>query len=137
MHPTLRAVAERQLGAFTAADARRAGYEQPEIRRLLSAGRWSRLRRGVYVTAEALTTASATPARRHRLDCMAALLALRRPAAVVSHGSAALLWGLPVQREASRIVRLTDSGQWRKGDGFVVTPAPVRPDERFGSGPVP
>src|SRR5206468_14963 len=122
---------------FTAADAQRAGYQHPEIRRLLSPGRWVRLRRGIYVTADDLTRASASPARRHRLDCLAAPLALRRPSAVVSHTSAARLWGFPVRRDAPRIVRLTDSGQWRKGDGFLVVPAPVRPDERARSGPVP
>ncbi|WP_324274688.1 type IV toxin-antitoxin system AbiEi family antitoxin domain-containing protein [Blastococcus brunescens] len=46
MHPLLRAVAERQLGLFTAADARRAGYEHGEIRHLCSSGTWVRLRRG-------------------------------------------------------------------------------------------
>ncbi|NYJ05101.1 type IV toxin-antitoxin system AbiEi family antitoxin domain-containing protein [Petropleomorpha daqingensis] len=137
MHPSLRALADRQLGAFSAVDAQRAGYGHPEIRHLLSSGRWVRLRRGIYVTADDLTTASATPAQRHRLDCMAALLALRRPSAVVSHTSAARLWGLPVHRDAPRVVRLTDAGQWRKGNGFVVVPAPLGPDERCRSGPVP
>lgn len=34
----LRAAAERRLGVFTSADARRAGYAEPEIRRLCAAG---------------------------------------------------------------------------------------------------
>ena len=36
--PLLRAAAERQLGLFTAADARRAGYEHAEIRQLCASG---------------------------------------------------------------------------------------------------
>jgi hypothetical protein len=52
VHPILRAIAERQLGLFTAVDARQAGYRQPEIQLLCSTGRWIRLRRGVYTTAD-------------------------------------------------------------------------------------
>jgi hypothetical protein len=93
VHPLLRAAAERQLGLFTAADTRRAGYDQSEVRRRRSAGAWVRLRRGVYVTVEVLAEADRQGGR-HRLECLAVLLELDRATAVLSHGSAARLWGL-------------------------------------------
>jgi hypothetical protein len=47
MHPLLRAAADRQLGAFAARDAVRAGYTHDEVQGEVSRGRWARLRRGV------------------------------------------------------------------------------------------
>jgi Transcriptional regulator, AbiEi antitoxin len=135
MHPLLRAASERQLGLFTAADARRAGYQHAEIRHLCSAGRWVRLRRGVYMTAEGLAGIGTTVGR-HRVDCLAVLLELHRRTAVVSHDSAARLWGLPVRRDLSRLVRLTDPTLSRRGRGYTVTQAPLRSDESARSGPL-
>jgi hypothetical protein len=54
VHPLLRATADRQLGVFTATDARRAGHDAHEIRTLCESGAWLRLRRGVYITADDL-----------------------------------------------------------------------------------
>jgi len=135
MHPYLIARAERQLGLFTASDARRAGYEHGEIRHLCSSGAWVRLRRGVYVTADELSTIE-TAGRRHRAECLAVLLELDRPTAAISHASAARLWGLPVRRDIGRVVRLTDPTAWRRGKGFEMTRAPVRPEEVAQVGPV-
>ncbi|TFV86417.1 type IV toxin-antitoxin system AbiEi family antitoxin domain-containing protein [Blastococcus sp. CT_GayMR16] len=128
MHPLLRAVAERQYGVFTAVDARRAGYGHPEIRHLCASGRWHRLRRGIYVTADELARAD-TGSRRHRLECLAVLLALDRPTAAISHLSAARLWGVPLRRQQASDVRLTDPAHGRRGSGFLVTRAPLGPDE--------
>ena len=135
MHPLLRHAADRQLGLVTAADARRAGYEHSEVRRLCSSGRWVRLRRGVYVTAEELADAERRGAR-HRLDCLAVLLHLGRPTAAVSHTSAARLHGLPVRRDLPRLVRLTDPHQWRRGNGFVVARASLPAADVVTAGPV-
>lgn len=128
MHPVLRAASERQSGLFTAADARRAGYEHAEIRRLRSSGEWVRVRRGVYVAAGELASAEQR-GRRHRLDCLAVLLELQRPTAAISHGSAALLWGLPVRRQLMTTVRLTDPTLSRRGRGYQVSQAPLRRGE--------
>jgi hypothetical protein len=75
VHPLPRSGAQRQLGIVTAVDARRAGYEYPEIRHLCASGAWHRLRRGVYISADDLADAEAA-GRRHKLDCLAVLLAL-------------------------------------------------------------
>ena len=123
MHPLLRAIAERQLGVFTAADARRAGYEHGEIRHLRRSGAWITLRRGVYMTADALGSVAGT--RRHLVDCMAVLLELGRPDAAVSSASAARLWGWPVRRDLPPTVRLTHPAVGRRGRGFQMTRAPL------------
>jgi hypothetical protein len=135
MHPLLFARAERQLGLFTATDARLAGYQHAEIRTLCSSGRWLRVRRGVYTTPDVIGSAGTGPAR-HRIDCLATLLALGRPTTAVSHASAARLHGLPVRRELPRTVRLTDPGFYRRGQGFLVRQAPLRADEIRRSGPL-
>ncbi|HJX42383.1 MAG TPA: type IV toxin-antitoxin system AbiEi family antitoxin domain-containing protein, partial [Geodermatophilus sp.] len=132
MHPVLRAAADSQWGLFTAADARRAGYGHDEVRSLRASGRWVRLRRGVYTTAERLTELEG---RRHGADCLAVLLDLDRPRAAISHGSAARLLDLPVRADLGRTVRLTDPGQWRAGSGFRMTCAPLGADEVVRHGP--
>lgn len=128
MHPLLRAAADRQLGLMTAADARRAGYDHAEVRRLCTSGAWVALRRGVYVAAETLAGAEAKGGR-HALECLAVLLALDRSSAVVSHTSAARLWGLPVRNGLPATVRLTDPTQWRRGRGYLVSQAALLQDE--------
>ncbi|SDC17952.1 Transcriptional regulator, AbiEi antitoxin, Type IV TA system [Geodermatophilus telluris] len=133
MHPVLRAAADRQWGLFTAVDARRAGYGHDEIHALHGAGTWVRLRRGVYTTAERLDALGGRP---HGLECLAVLLSLDRPDAVVSHGSAARLLGLPVWDGLERTVRLTDPQQWRTGAGFRVNCAPLHAHEAVRHGPV-
>jgi len=136
VHPLLRACADRQLGLFTTSDAMRAGYLRKEVDSSCRSGRWVRLRRGVHISAGELAEHE-RHGRRHRIDCLAVLLALDRPAAAVSHTSAARLWGFPVRRDLDRIVRLTDPGEWRRGRDFVVTSAPLEEHERADAGPVP
>jgi hypothetical protein len=134
VHPLLRASAERRLGLFTAADALRAGYGRPEIRSLLRSGRWVRLRRGIYTTAAALSRHE-REGRRHQIDSLAALLALDRPGAALSHRTAARLWGLPGRRDPGTGIRLTDPDHGRTGQGFSVTRAPLDPVEISRRGP--
>jgi predicted transcriptional regulator of viral defense system len=134
MHPLLRAAAERHLGLFTAADARRAGYGHPEIRQLCGAGTWRRLRRGVYVTAQEFT-AIEEGGRLLQAECLAVLLELSRQTAVISHDSAARLWGLPVRRQLTGAVRLTDPTLSRQGRGYRITQAPLPAGDVATSGP--
>jgi hypothetical protein len=134
MHPLLRAAAERHWGLFTARDARRAGYEHPEIRHLRSSGAWVAVRRGIYITGDDL--ARVTNSRRHPLDCLAVLLDLHRPSATVSSVSAARAWGLPVRRDLDRTVRLTDPSAGRRGRGFHMTRAPLDEADVAGMGPL-
>src|SRR3954454_18586096 len=135
VHPVLRAHADRHLGLFTTADAVHAGYAPEEIRSQCRTGHWSRVRRGVLITAAELAEHERRR-RRHRVDCLAALLSLGRPSAVVSHGSAARLWVFPVREDLDRTVRLTDPGEWRRGPGFVVSNAPLRRGEITVAGPL-
>jgi hypothetical protein len=135
VHPLLRARADRQLGIFTAADARLAGYRHPEIRTLLSSGEWRRLRQGIYVTAEELVAIEAA-GRLHRVECLAVLLGLGSPDAAISSVSAARLWGLPVRRSLPRTVRLTHPGLWRRGRGFQMTQAALPPGDVVTVGPL-
>jgi hypothetical protein len=134
VHPLLLAAAERQLGVFTAADAARAGHGPDEVRGLLSSGEWVRLRRGIYTTPDRLGAGGRPP---HGLECLAVLLTLARPGAVVSHTSAARLLGLQVRRSRERTVRLTDPSLWRTGRGFRIAQAPLTADEVVRRGPVP
>jgi predicted transcriptional regulator of viral defense system len=135
VHPLLRAVADRNDGLFTARDARRAGYDHGEIRHLLSSRTWVRLRHGIYASASDLA-ASEQRVGRHRLDCLAVLLALDGGTAAISHTSAAQLWGLPLRRNRDRTIRLTDPRHWRRGEGFVVTRASLQPEEVAVRGPL-
>ena len=117
----LHAAAERQYGVFTAADARRAGYDHDEVRGLLSSGAWVRLRRGIHTTTERTEDA----ARRYLLDCVAVLLDLGRPEAALSHATAARLHGFLVPKRIDRLVRVTDPWRWRQGKGLHMTRAPL------------
>jgi hypothetical protein len=89
----------------------------------------------VYLTADQLASID-TGGQRHRVDCLAVLLELSRRTAVVSHESAARLWGFPVQRHHVGPVRLTDPTLSRRARGYTVTQAPLRSGEVMRSGPV-
>lgn len=135
MHPVLRARADQRHGLFTTAEAVLAGYTHPEIRNLVGAGRWVRLRRGVLVTADDLESGR-RDGHGYRVDCLAVLLALDRPNAVISHASAARLWAFPRPRDVDDTIRLTDPERWRSGGGFRMTRAPLRPGEVWRAGAV-
>jgi hypothetical protein len=122
VHPSLRAVADRQFGAFASRDAVRVGYTYEEVQREVARGRWVRLRRGVYAERAVVEAAGGDPVARHRLECAAVLVRLGgRP--VVSHASAARLGGLVVPSSHPEVVRLTDDVQWRRGRGYDVARA--------------
>ena len=125
MHPQVLAIADRQLGVFTAQDVLRAGLTVDDIRAELRSGRWVRLRKGVYTSADRM--AAADERGRHLLACVAVLLSLD-PGPVVSHASAATLHGVVVPSTAGSDVRLTDGEQWRTGRGYRVARARL-PDE--------
>jgi hypothetical protein len=116
-------------------DARRAGYEHGEIRQLCSSGGWRRLRRGVYVAVDDLARAEKT-GRMHQLECLGVLLAIDRPDAALSHGSAARLWGFPQRRRTGEeLIQLTDPSHGRTGRGFHVSRAPLDRSEVAVRGP--
>jgi hypothetical protein len=131
----LRARAEKRFGLFTTAEALLVGYAPGEIKSLCSTGRWVRLRRGILVTASDLAAAE-EQGRRHAMDCLAVLLSLDRRTAVLSHGTAARLWGLPVPRPVDPVIRLTDAEQWRQGRDWRMACAPLRPSELWRAGPL-
>jgi hypothetical protein len=88
----------------------------------------------VYVTAVELAAVEER-GRQHQLECLAVLLELSRRTAVLSHESAARLWGFPVRRQLVGPVRLTDPTLSRRGRGYTVTQAPVRRGEVVRGGP--
>jgi hypothetical protein len=136
MHPALRGASERRLGLFTTADAVRAGYGASEIRALCRSGSWVRLRRGVLIEAEAMAAAEAM-GRRYDVACLAVLLSLDRPTALLSHASAARLWDLPTPQTMEPVFRLTDPVQWRRGRDYLMACAPLSVGERWRTGPLP
>jgi hypothetical protein len=78
---------------FTAAQARQRGFTDSKIRRRVARRTWRTLRRGIYCLA--IRWDAAPPAQRHRMEVVAAYLAIDgRP--VVSHASAAVFHGLPM-----------------------------------------
>ena len=81
------------------------GYDADELSRLVRSGTLTHVRRGAYVRAEALAS-EMTAEDRHRL-LVGAVAAQMPRGAVVSHGSAAVLHGLPVWNEAIARVHLT------------------------------
>ena len=135
VHPLLRAAAERRLGVFTGADVRRAGHDHSEVRQLCASGRWVRLRRGVYIATEDVPAPDDLRAR-HEVECMAVLLHLGRPHTAVSHATAALLRGWPLRRDTEPTIRLTDPDRWRRGQGFVMSRAPLPPGDVVRRGPL-
>jgi hypothetical protein len=105
-----------------------AGYSDRELRRLRGAGAVTTVRRGAYVDAAdaRLTDAAA----RHAL-LIAAALTDRAPGAVVSHCSAAVLYGLPVWAVALDRVHVTRAQRsgGRIGRTVHLHTAPLDPDD--------
>jgi hypothetical protein len=88
-------LAMRQLGVVDAAQLRTAGFDRASIKRWLRAGHLRRLHRGVFQVA----AVGAAP----RAAEMAALLACGKDRSVISHRSAAQLWGLTVDWSAAQV----------------------------------
>ncbi len=111
MRPELAALATKQGGAFTRAQAMDAGYRAPELRGLTGAGgEWLVVRRGVYMersTWGSLDQHVGPPLAR----AWAAHLTIGVEH-VLSHDSAAHAWGLPVALAGSELVHITRPGVW-------------------------
>ncbi len=116
----LQGIAGRRLGVFTAKEALAAGYDVDGIKAELRAKRWIRLRKGVYASAEAVTSADSRA--RHLMEAIAVLLVLAA-GPVLSHASAARLHRLVVPLTAGGEVRVTALDQWRIGRGYRVARA--------------
>lgn len=126
MRPHLAASAARQSGLVTRSQARAADYSERELRTLTKpGGEWHVVRRGVYVAKQAWESADVRG--RHLLEIRAAVLNAREPW-IVSHGSAAVLHGLPVLH-VPRLVHLTRPGVngGRAEHGVTYHPAEVPP----------
>jgi hypothetical protein len=119
--------ASARLGVFSLTEFTAVGVTEREVRTAVRAGDWVRLRRGWFIGAAHLAAAEAA-GRRHEVDAFAVTGALARPTAVLSHATAARLWGLPVPAGLSSDVRLTDPDRWRTGPGYVMAHAHL-PDE--------
>lgn len=89
-----------ELGFFTRAHARQAGYDDRAITREARAGRWLRIRRGYYTFPD--TWSTSTEEQQHLFRCRAVLDALG-DAVALSHTSGCVaqridVWGLPLDR---------------------------------------
>lgn len=108
MRPDLQAIATRNGGVVTRADALRCGYTERELRTLTGhRGGWVVVRRGCYV--ERTLWEHADEDTRYQLTVRAAVLVQTR-SAVVSHGSAAVLLGLPMRPRWREVVHVTRPG---------------------------
>jgi hypothetical protein len=95
------------------------GYSDDEIRRLYTRGEWQRIGRGAYVSASKY--AELEDRERHRLLIDSTVYALSDDA-VLSHQSAAVVYGLPLWRTALDRVHVTRS---RRGGGRIKRRATV------------
>src|SRR5215207_6229199 len=86
------------------------GYNHDDLRRLQQRSELVRVRRGAYVT---VSRPDLAIDERHRRLVMATMPQLRE-GAILSHGSAAVLHGLPVWPEAVERVHVTRN---RQGNG--------------------
>ena len=126
MHPQLVALAVGRLGVFTGQEALKVGYRVEDIRVELRTGRWSRLRKGIYIATQDL--AAADDRERHLIECAAVLLSLGS-GPVLSHASAARVHELILPWRYASEVRLSADDQWRRGRGYRVAQAAITADE--------
>jgi hypothetical protein len=123
------ALVAREHGLITARSALDASLDRSDIARLLHAGEWIAVRRGVY--ADASDWEAADPWRdRPLLRVKAAHLALGRRHHL-SHDSAALLHDLPLLPDEERLVHVTreDITGGRRRHGIAQHGAPITPAE--------
>lgn len=119
MDQRLQALAGRQHGVFSAAEAVRLGVADTELRRAVRRGCAVRVRRGAYV--ESGIWRSAAPTERYRLGVLA--VARTRPADVISHHAALAVHGLPLwQHDPNRIDLLAGIRQGVPRDGIHLHP---------------
>jgi len=113
MHPRLEWLSRHQNGVFATFQARGAGYSRDEIRQRLATRRWVSLRRGIMATAETVAAADGDSVATHLLHGAAALLAISADP-VLSHGTAAQAWGIPLLGHRSDVVAVTVERQHRR-----------------------
>ena len=124
MHPDLRRLADRQFGVFTAQDARRAGYREDEVRTLVSTGRWSRIRRGVYLDGDRFAAVRGDVRLWHMTQCAAVLVGLGEDQQVdVGDVVAAVRVGVAVIRRLRRGHRRVRAWGEVRGVQVAQTPA--------------
>jgi hypothetical protein len=123
--PELASIAARRLGVFTAAEARSVGYRPDQISLAVRSRQWRAIRRGVYVEKPRWDEVAADARMRHLVEC-AAVLAVLAPGPVLSHESAARYHELVLPRRVETGVRLTETGEWRTGRGYRISPAALQ-----------
>jgi hypothetical protein len=122
---------------FTITAALQAGLSRHAVAHRLGTGRWRRLRRGVYCTAELWS--SLDERRRHLLRARAELL-VPVPERVLSHASAAAAWGLPLPAAGVGPVWTTDGDlrrTARRSADHVLEVASLRPQDVAGLNGLP
>jgi very-short-patch-repair endonuclease len=105
------AIASKQHGVIDASQLRSAGLTRAAIAKRAGAGRLHRLHRGVYAVGHRNVSFEGR--------CMAVVLACGE-CSVVSHRSAAVLWGMLAGGQASIDVTLSSDGGRRKQQGIVI-----------------
>lgn len=86
MTPVLLAQLSQQHGLFTASQVRCAGMSDDERRHKVRRGEWIRIRRGIYIQAEAWQSLPSL-IDRHRIQVVAAQLSLDRPSWASGHSA--------------------------------------------------
>lgn len=103
------------MSVGSAADWRRAGITDRQLRTLVATGQLVQMRRGAYATNAILARAESDPGLRHALH-VAAVRATRSDALVASHQSAAMMRGLRLLKAVPEgVVTLTIPPGARKG----------------------
>lgn len=111
--PAAVAVAEALPVVFTRSEALATGLTRHQVTRAPASGTWHRLAAGAYCPRDAWDAASADD--RRRLTALGTWL--RWPGTVISHTSAAALWGLPLPPVAWR-----GEGPWLRERTWLTAP---------------
>lgn len=119
-HHRLAETAEAQYGVVSRAQLRALGYSGSAIGRALASGRLHRVHRGVYAVGHRRLSAHG--------QCHAAVLACR-PGALLSHSSAAWLWGL-VPKLATPVEVVLQTGGYRGSSICVHHSRILQPPDR-------
>lgn len=122
------ALAARQHGVVSRAQLVALGLSDDRIFRRVVAGRLHRLHRGVYAVGH--------PAVTQHGRWLAAVLACGA-GAVLSHGSAAQLWGLPWRQKGRIDVTVAGTGGRRRRRLVVVHRAPLGPGDAWTKDGIP
>ena len=119
-------------GPFSLTQALSWGFSRADVRAHVSAGRWLRLRREIFVTEADRLVAAARPETLHAQDVRAVQLALSRRQVVGAATSAAQILGLDLRRPPGPdVVLLTDDDKVASThrDGYFLRVAPLPPGD--------